>query len=242
MSVAVEPVRLNGPYPAAAEVVLLEADPIARSVLTRVLEREGRLRVVVPPPSAVAGGRAGLAEALSRRVGTLVLTLRSHEELPEWVGELTANYGTRVVLLRCAWTARQLEAARAAGVGGCLVKDAETAGLAEAVAAVRAGLSVVSPQLQRPAVPTAAAPAADAGADAGRLEALTDREREVLRLLAEGLSGAEAARRLHVSPTTVKSHVSHALAKLGARNRVQAVLLVRAALDTGGTAGAGAAR
>jgi DNA-binding CsgD family transcriptional regulator len=56
---------------------------------------------------------------------------------------------------------------------------------------------------------------------------LTDREHEVLSLLADGMSTVEAARSLGVSPATIKSHVSHALPKLGARNRLEAVLLIR---------------
>jgi DNA-binding NarL/FixJ family response regulator len=66
----------------------------------------------------------------------------------------------------------------------------------------------------------------DAGHDTTRTP-LTEREYEVLNLLAEGMSTAEAATELRVSPATVKSHVSHALPKLGARNRVEAVLMIK---------------
>jgi len=108
-----------------------------------------------------------------------------------------------------------------------------------AVQAVRAGLSVMSPAIHKRLAVKERALRRSAKAAAGEipvnrlLEMLTERERQVLHLLAEGWSNAEVATQLLISPTTVKSHVSNALSKLGVRNRIQAVLLVRSAMDEG---------
>jgi DNA-binding NarL/FixJ family response regulator len=114
-----------------------------------------------------------------------------------------------------------------AGASGFLLKDVKPEELADAIRVVAAGnallgASVTTRLLERFGnAPPAAAPS---------LEELTEREREILRLVAEGLSNAEIAERLVVSETTVKSHVSSVLRKLGVRDRVQAVI---AAYDTG---------
>ena len=110
------------------------------------------------------------------------------------------------------------------GASGFLVKSTEPAELVQAVRAVARGEALLSPGVtkrlveefalksRRPSVPS-------------ELEALTDREREVLVLVAEGLSNDEIAERLVVSPATAKTHVSRAMVKLGARDRAQLVVL-----------------
>jgi len=110
------------------------------------------------------------------------------------------------------------------GATGCVVKDAKMGGLADAVHAVAGGYLLFSPELAAQAGPSdVVTPFPLQRSNSG----LTDREHEVLGLLADGLSTVEAARSLGVSPATIKSHVSHALPKLGARNRLEAVLLIR---------------
>jgi DNA-binding NarL/FixJ family response regulator len=114
-------------------------------------------------------------------------------------------------------------AALKAGASGFLLKDIEPDELVEAVRVVAAGQGMVAPQVTRRLIaefarsrPPAPTPAA--------LEELTDRERATLRLIARGLSNAEIAEELVVSPSTVKTHVGNLLAKLGCRDRVQAVI------------------
>ncbi|MEU8194049.1 response regulator transcription factor [Microbispora amethystogenes] len=120
-----------------------------------------------------------------------------------------------------------------AGASGFLLKDMRRAELVEAVRVVSAGESLLAPTVTRRLIsdvvrrsrPAATPPAVARRAGDGRLAALTARERETLCQVARGLSNAEIAAELFVTEHTVKTHVSSVLAKLGLRDRVQAVVL-----------------
>ncbi|MDT9693237.1 response regulator transcription factor [Streptomyces sp. P9(2023)] len=117
-----------------------------------------------------------------------------------------------------------------AGASGFLVKDAQPEELLSGIRAVASGDAVVAPSLTRrlldayihhlPPMTSAAPPSPDS-----RLASLTDREREILTVIAQGWTNTEIAERLHLAESTVKTHVSRILAKTGARDRVQAVIL-----------------
>ncbi|MFI5660974.1 response regulator [Streptomyces sp. NPDC051684] len=116
-----------------------------------------------------------------------------------------------------------------AGASGFLIKDALPEELLAGIRAVAAGDAIVAPSLTRRLLdayvqhlPTAAGPAP---APDPRIASLTDREREILTVIAQGWSNAEVAERLHLAESTVKTHVSRILAKTGARDRVQAVIV-----------------
>src|SRR5207302_7056927 len=116
-----------------------------------------------------------------------------------------------------------------AGASGFLLKDVRPADLVDAIRVVAGGSALLGPTVtQRLLERFADTDLADDAAEA--VAGLTGREREVLRLLAGGLSNAELARQLFLSETTVKTHVSSVLRKLGVRDRVQAVI---AAYDAG---------
>ncbi|MEU8681014.1 response regulator transcription factor [Streptomyces sp. NPDC048611] len=110
------------------------------------------------------------------------------------------------------------------GASGFLVKDTEPEELLRAVRAVVAGDALLSPGVTRRLIAEFAARSKEPAA-AGALSALTEREREVMALVGIGLSNAEIARRLVVSPLTAKTHVSRTMVKLGARDRAQLVVL-----------------
>ena len=144
--------------------------------------------------------------------------------------ELVASgNAARVLALTTFDTDEDAFAALQAGAGGFLLKNAPPADLLAAIRAVACGNAVVAPRVTRrlldrfagqlvPAVPVVH------GA-AERLATLTDREHEVLLLVAQGWSNVEIGERLHVAETTVKTHVGRILAKLELRDRVQAVVL-----------------
>ncbi|SFQ61012.1 DNA-binding response regulator, NarL/FixJ family, contains REC and HTH domains [Amycolatopsis arida] len=115
-----------------------------------------------------------------------------------------------------------------AGAAGFLLKSVEADRLVEAVRLVAAGEGVLAPQVTRALIAAfaASAPAAPSAPPPGLAE-LTEREREVLGCLGEGLSNAQIARRMVIGETTVKTHVSRVLTKLGLRSRVQAAILAR---------------
>lgn len=116
-------------------------------------------------------------------------------------------------------------AALKAGAAGFLLKDAGPEQLVEAIRAVSSGDAVVAPSTTRRLIDRFVEHIPDENAPADtRLETLTARESEVLKLVARGLSNAEIADRLYVSEATVKTHVGRVLGKLGLRDRVQAVV------------------
>jgi DNA-binding NarL/FixJ family response regulator len=115
------------------------------------------------------------------------------------------------------------------GANGFLVKDTEPAELVRAVRAVVAGDALLSPRVTRRLIEEFATRAKDPGG-LPQLDALTDRERQVMVLVAEGLTNDEIAQRLIMSAATAKTHVSRAMIKLGARDRAQLVVF---AYETG---------
>jgi DNA-binding NarL/FixJ family response regulator len=136
----------------------------------------------------------------------------------------------RVIILTTFDLDHYVYAALAAGAGGFLLKDVTPEHLVAAVRLVRSGDALLAPAITRRLVGRFAGREAGTAALHRDLSALTPRELEVLRLLAEGLSNAELATRLHLSEATVKTHVARILAKLGLRDRVQAVIV---AYETG---------
>ena len=112
-----------------------------------------------------------------------------------------------------------------AGASGFLVKDSEPADLIHAVRVVARGDALLSPSVTRRLITDVASRPERPRVDDSQLEGLTDREREVMCLVAGGLSNDEIAARLFVSPLTAKTHVSRILTKLGARDRAQLVVL-----------------
>lgn len=117
-----------------------------------------------------------------------------------------------------------------AGASGFLLKDALSEDLVHAVRVVAAGDALLAPSVTRRMIAQFAAQKPRVGQGAARLAELTDREREVLVLIGNGHSNSEIAASLFIAEQTVKTHVGKVLAKVGARDRVQAVIF---AYDTG---------
>jgi DNA-binding NarL/FixJ family response regulator len=132
--------------------------------------------------------------------------------------------GVRIVVLTTFDHDEHVFEALRAGASGFLVKDTEPEDLIQAVRLVAAGEALLSPGVTRRVIAEFAL-RARRPPQTELLDALTVREREVMGLVAEGLSNAQIADRLVVSPATAKTHVNRAMAKLGARDRAQLVVL-----------------
>ncbi|MDR0417560.1 MAG: response regulator transcription factor [Propionibacteriaceae bacterium] len=132
--------------------------------------------------------------------------------------------GPRVIMLTTYDIDDYLLAAIRAGASGFLLKDAPPEDLLAAIRAVHAGDAVIAPPSTRRLIEHVAGLAIPLAADEARFASLTDRERDVLVHMARGLANAEIAAALFVAEATVKTHVGHILTKLGARDRVQAVV------------------
>lgn len=111
------------------------------------------------------------------------------------------------------------------GASGFLLKDIEPDELRQAVRVVAAGEALLSPRVTRRLITQFVAQSPSQAQDLKRLDALTEREREVMKLVGFGLSNEEIGRRLAMSPATAKTHVSRAMLKLDARDRAQLVVL-----------------
>ncbi|MFC0861555.1 response regulator [Sphaerimonospora cavernae] len=133
--------------------------------------------------------------------------------------------GSRVIILTTFDTDEHVFAALRAGASGFLTKDVEPADLRRAVAAVAAGDALLSPGVTRRVIEQFVRGRHLTAGAGQRLAVLTAREVEVARLVALGLSNDEIAERLVISPLTVKTHITRAIAKLDVRDRVQLVIL-----------------
>ncbi len=131
----------------------------------------------------------------------------------------------RVVILTTFELDEYVFDALAAGASAFLLKAAPPEELIRAIRLVAAGDALLAPSVTRKLIEEFAKRPARSAHKPQQLETLTEREREVLREVAAGLTNAEIAQRLHVSEATVKTHVAHLLDKLGLRDRVQAVIL-----------------
>jgi DNA-binding NarL/FixJ family response regulator len=212
-------------------VLLADDQPLLRRGFRMILEAEDGVTV------AGEAGDGAEAVELARRVRPDVVLMDIRMPGTDGI-EATrritaAEPGVRVLVLTTFDLDEYAFGALQAGASGFLLKDVRPHELVAAVRTVASGDAVVSPRVTRRLLEEYARqlPVADVGADADRadrypqLASLTEREREVLAVVAQGLSNTEIAASLFVSETTVKSHVGRILAKLGLRDRVQIVVL-----------------
>ncbi|MEV6675879.1 response regulator transcription factor [Streptomyces erythrochromogenes] len=208
-------------------VVIADDEPLIRAGIRMILTSAPDIEVV----AEAANGREAVELARSHAPEVMLLDI----QMPVMdgltaLGELRrAAPEVRALILTTFGEKENVLRALGQGGAGFLLKDSAPGELIGAVRAAAAGDAYLSPGATRHVVDQlASGKAAVRGEEARRQVAeLSERERGVLALLGEGLSNADAGRRLHMSEATVKTYVSRILAKLGCENRVQAALLAR---------------
>jgi DNA-binding NarL/FixJ family response regulator len=207
-------------------VVLAEDQPMVRAGFRALLDATSDIEVV---GEAATGGEA-LEQVRALGPDVAVMDIRMPEmdglEATRRITSEPALSQTRVLVLTTFELDEYVFGALDAGASGFLLKGGEPADLVHAIRVVAGGEALLAPSVTRRLIDTyVSRPQPQARADPDGLDELTTREREVLGLIATGLTNAEIATELHLSPLTAKTHVSRILMKLGARDRVQLVVI-----------------
>ena len=212
-------------------VLLADDQALIRMGFRMVLDAEADIEVV----GEAADGAAAITQAKALNPDVVLMDIR----MPgvngiEATAEITRTLDTKVLILTTFDLDEYAFGGLRAGASGFLLKDTRPAELIEAIRTVASGEAVVSPRITRRMLEMFAGQLPSGTTASGqvdpRIASLTPRETEILRLVARGMSNAEIAAELVVSATTVKTHVGSVLAKLGVRDRVQAVVV---AYETG---------
>jgi DNA-binding NarL/FixJ family response regulator len=211
-------------------VLLADDQTLIRAGFRVLISAAGDLEVI----GEATDGQQAVELARSERADVVLMDIR----MPGMDGlEATKRIsadddlaGVKVIILTTFESDEYVYQALRAGASGFLVKDTEPAELIHAVRVVAAGDALLSPSVTRKLIDDLATRPERPPASGQALARLTEREREVMALVAEGLSNEEIAARLFLSPLTAKTHVSRILTKLNARDRAQLVVL---AYETG---------
>ena len=209
---------------ARIRVVLADDQALVRAGFRSLLDAEDDIEVV---GEASSGDEAvGLASELTPDVVLMDIRMPGMDGLAATraIAEDERLADVRIVVLTTFGLDEYVFEAIRSGASGFLVKDTEPDELVQAVRVVAGGDALLSPSVTRQLLAEFASRAKEPIRATG-LEELTDREREIVALVGEGLSNQEIAERLFVSPATAKTHVSRAMGKLGARDRAQLVVI-----------------
>jgi DNA-binding NarL/FixJ family response regulator len=206
------------------EVVVVDDQALMRAGFTMILNAQPDFEVI----GEAENGREGVELCRQAHPDLVMMDIR----MPEMDGIeatrlITADdtYGTKVLVLTTFDLDEYVYAAVRAGASGYLLKDTPPPELLAALRVIAEGNALLSPSVTRRLIEEFARHPEAEPIDDARLGDLTERELEVLRLLAGGLSNREIASALYIGEATAKTHVSHVLTKLGVRDRVQAVVL-----------------
>jgi DNA-binding NarL/FixJ family response regulator len=212
----------------AVRVLLVDDDQLMRAGLRAVLSSDSRIEVV----GEAATGRAAVARVRALRPDLVLMDVRMPDQdgIAATRDVLATSPDVKVVILTTFEQDDYIFGAISAGASGFLLKRTSPEELLAAIHTVAAGDSLLSPSVTRIVIERLSRDPAPQGGGSDAVAALTPREREVLGLVARGLSNGEIAATLVIEETTVKTHVKRVLMKLGLRDRIQAVIF---AYETG---------
>jgi DNA-binding NarL/FixJ family response regulator len=209
-------------------IVIADDQALVRSGFRLIVDARSDLEVV---GEAEDGEQAvALVEELEPDVILLDIRMPNLDGIEATKQIVASGSGTRILVLTTFDLDEYVYGAIRAGASGFLLKDVRPGELVDAIRVVASGNALLGPTAVERLLRRFSVPVDDHPMDTAAVGSLTDREAETLRLLANGLSNAEIAATFVVSETTVKTHVSNLLRKLGVRDRVQAVI---AAYDAG---------
>ena len=209
-------------------VLVADDQTLVRAGFRAILEVQDDLEVVGEAEDGE--GAVALARELRPDVVLMDIRMPGVDGIEATRRLLRDGDAPRILMLTTFDLDEYVYEAMKAGASGFLLKDAPRDQLVGAVRTVAAGEALLAPALVRRLIEDFVRRPAPGARPPAELDDLTEREREVLTLIAHGLANAEIAARLFVSEATVRTHVTHILAKLGLRDRVQAVVL---AYETG---------
>lgn len=212
-------------------IALVDDQPLVRAGFAMVIDSQPDLEVVVQADD----GAAAVEALAAHRVDVVLMDVRMPrmdgiEATRRILEQAPAGRAPRIIVLTTFDLDDYVVAAIRAGASGFLLKDSQPEELLRAIRTVHRGDAVIAPSATRRLMEQMVAAAPAPAPDTSVLDALTEREREVLTLMAKGYSNTEIGAELFVAEATVKTHVGRVLAKLGARDRVHAVIT---AFETG---------
>ncbi|WP_346116603.1 response regulator transcription factor [Micromonospora coerulea] len=206
-------------------VLLADDQVLVRSGFKVLLDVEDDITVV----GEAANGAVAVERARATRPDVVLMDIRMPKldgiEATRQIARTRGLEQVRVLILTTYDTDAYVFEALQAGASGFLLKDAGPAELLHAIRVVAAGEALLAPRITRRLIGQFTAQRATTMAATDRLAVLTEREREVLALVGQGLSNHEIGSTLFLSPATARTHVSHAMAKLAARDRAQLVVI-----------------
>jgi DNA-binding NarL/FixJ family response regulator len=205
-------------------VVLADDQALIRAGFRSILERDGDVEVV----AEAVDGQDAIAQARRARPDIVLMDIRMPrmdglKATQTIVGDPALAH-TRVIVVTTYEIDEYVYAALRAGASGFLLKDLEPDELRRAVRVVASGQALLAPAVTRRLIETFTARPVRSPDTAAKLDALTEREREIVAMVGTGMTNDDIAARLIISPLTAKTHVSRAMLKVDARDRAQLVV------------------